>query len=158
VPIAYGCAMDRRAFVGGTLAALALAPLSVAHAQRFTREEWSATGPLTGREPADPETLSDEERSHVPVLTLPRHLHLGRSFDLVVQIGLRPHEMSAAHHVDWIEIAIDERRIAVVDLSTDVAFPIVRIPIAVHAAGTLVARARCNQHGVWMTRRPLAIG
>ncbi len=146
--------MDRRAFALGSLAALALPAL--ARAQR--REDWSATGVPTGRTPIDPEQLTDEERSHVPVRTLPRHVHLGRPFDLVVQIGLRPHEMSSAHHIDWIEIDVDERRVAVIDLSTDVPFPIVRVPVVLHAAGTLSARARCNQHGVWMTRRAIAEG
>jgi superoxide reductase len=150
--------MDRRAFVGGSLAALACVPWASASAQRCPRQDWSSTGALTGREPADPEVLSDEERSHVPVLTLPRHVHLGRPFDLVVQIGLRPHDMSAAHHIDWIEVALDDHRVTVIDLTPDVPYPIVRVPIVVHAAGTLIARARCNQHGVWMTRRALAIG
>ncbi len=151
-------AMERRAFVHGSLAALATLPIGrLAHAQtRITRQDWSGTGAPTGREPADPESLTDEERSHVPVLTLPRRVHLGRPFDLVVQIGLHPHEMIAAHHIDWIEICLDERRVAVVDLTTDVSYPIVRLPIVVHAPATLSARARCNQHGVWMTRRPLA--
>jgi superoxide reductase len=151
--------MDRRAFVRGSLAALAATlPLArIASAQpRFTRPDWDGSAAPTGREPADPEVLSDEERSHVPVLTLPRHVHLGRPFDLVVQVGLRPHEMSAAHHIDWIEICLDAQRVAVIDLTPDVPFPIVRVPIVVRASGTLVARARCNQHGVWMTRRALA--
>lgn len=149
--------MDRRAFALGSLAALAAWPIArTAAAQR--REDWTGTGAPTGREPADADALTDEERGHVPVLTLPRHVHLGRPFDLVVQIGLRPHEMSVAHHIDWIEVSLGERRVAVVDLTVDVPYPIVRLPIVVHAAGTLIARARCNQHGVWMTRRELAIG
>lgn len=150
--------MDRRAFVHGSLAALATLPLArVASAQpRCPRPDWDGTAAPTGREPADAEAMTDEERSHVPVLTLPRHVHLGRPFDLVVQIGLRPHEMIAAHHIDWIEVCLDTHRVAVIDLSADVPYPIVRVPIVVHAPGTLIARARCNQHGVWMTRRDLA--
>lgn len=154
----YGCSVERRAFVGGSLAALATLSIGdVVRAQtRIVREEWTATGAPTGHEPADPESLTDQERSHVPVLTLPRHVHLGRPFDLVVQIGLHPHEMSGAHHIDWIEVCLDERRVAVVDLTSEVPYPIVRIPIVLHAPATLVARARCNQHGVWMTRRALS--
>jgi len=154
----WSVVMDRRAFVGGSLAALASWPWTSASAQRCPREDWLPTGAPSGREPTDPEVLSDQERSHVPVLTLPRHVHLGRPFDLVVQIGLRPHEMSAAHHIDWIEVSLDDHRVTVIDLTPDVPYPIVRVPIVVHAAGTLIARARCNQHGVWMTRRALAIG
>lgn len=149
--------MDRRAFVGGALASLVSWP-RLAGAQHTPRADWSDTGEPTGREPADPDALTDEERSHVPVLTLPRHVHVGRPFDLVVQIGLRPHEMSTAHHVEWIDVCLDERRVAVVDLSPDVPFPIVRIPIVLRGPAVLVARARCNQHGVWRTRREIAIG
>jgi superoxide reductase len=145
----------RRAFVSGSLA---LALSSVAHAQpRLAREDWSGTGEPTGREAIDPDALTDLERSHVPVLTLPRHVHLGRAFDLVVQIGVRPHEMSTAHHIDWIEVCLDERRVFVADLGADVAVPIVRVPIVLRAPATLTARARCNQHGVWRTRRTITI-
>jgi superoxide reductase len=148
--------MDRRGFVQGAVAAL-LFPAGIASAQ-VVREGWDPSAPPTGREPHDPESLTDEERSHVPVLTLPRHVHLGRSFDLVVQIGLRPHEMTVAHHIDWIEVCLGSTRAAVIDLAPSVPYPIVRIPIVVHEATTLVARAHCNQHGTWMTRRELAIG
>lgn len=153
--------MDRRAFVGGSLAAMATLPVAgLARAQpsRVMRPDWDGSAAPTGREPTDPDALTDEERAHVPVLTLPRHVHLGRPFDLVVQVGLRPHEMSAAHHIDWIEIALDGERALVIDLTPDVPYPIVRVPIVVRAATTLIARARCNQHGVWMTRRSLDAG
>ncbi|MFO0682157.1 MAG: desulfoferrodoxin family protein [Sandaracinus sp.] len=153
-------AFDRRTFVSGSLAALVVLPASgLVRAQaRVVREGWSGTGEPTGREPVDVEALTDEERAHVPVLTLPRHVHLGRPFDLVVQVGLRPHAMTSEHHIDWIEVCLDERRVAVVDLSTDVSFPIVRLPIALPAPAVLTARAHCNQHGTWRTRRDLAPG
>ncbi len=149
--------MDRRAFALGSLALLVASP-GAARAQRCPREEWSGTGEPAGREPVDAEALTDQERSHVPVLTLPRHVRVGRPFDLAVQIGLRPHEMSAAHHIDWIEVCLDEQRVAVIDLGADVPFPIVRVPIVLHGPAVLVARARCNQHGVWRTRREITIG
>lgn len=151
--------MERRDFVRGSLAALASTALAPAHAdaQRCPplRAEWDASAPPLGREPASADALTDEERSHVPVLTLPRHVRPGRSFDLVVQIGLRPHESTAAHHIDWVEVCLDTRRVAVIDLTDAVPYPIVRIPIVVPGPTTLVARGRCTQHGVWMTRRAI---
>lgn len=151
--------LDRRSFALGSLAALVVGRAGLVRAQpRVVREGWSGTGAPEGREPADLDALTDEERAHVPVLTLPRHVHLGRPFDLVVQVGLRPHAMTSEHHIDWIEVCLDERRVAVVDLSTDVAFPIVRLPIVLPAPAVLTARAHCNLHGTWRTRRELAPG
>lgn len=155
--------MERRAFVRGSLLALAAAPLSSAapalaqHRATCLRADWEPTGALTGREPTDPSALTDEERMHAPRITLPHRVRSGRSFDLAVQIGAPPHECTEAHRIDWIEVALDERRVLTADLSSDVPFPIVRVPIVLHANATLVVRAHCTQHGVWMTRRPIEL-
>ena len=155
--------MERRAFlVSGSIIAGSIAIPGDAAAQRRTRPtlraEWSGTGVPDGRAPADPSAMSDEERMHVPVLTLPQRVRSGRPFDLVVQIGVRPHEITAEHRVDWIEVCLDERRILVADLSVDVAYPVVRVPIVMTATAMLTARARCTQHGVWITRREITVG
>jgi superoxide reductase len=152
--------MDRRTLLRGSvasgLAALGSPLVPSRAAAQVTRADWSPTGELTGHEPADLASLTDEERVHVPVITLPARLRVGRSFDLVVQVGVRPHECTEEHHVDWIEVALGERRVFVADLSLDVPFPVVRVPLVVRAAETLTVRARCNQHGVWRTRRELS--
>jgi superoxide reductase len=121
------------------------------------RAEWSATGPPQGRTPGDPAALTAEERVHAPVLTLPERVRAGRSFDLVVQVGVRPHEISPEHHIEWIEVCVGERRVLVSDLSIDVAFPVLRVPLILHGPALLSARARCNLHGVWITRREIAV-
>lgn len=155
--------MERRAFVRGSLIALVSTPLiqaAPALAQRRDpplRADWAPTGPLTGREPTDPSALTDEERSHAPRLTLPHRVRSGRPFDLVVQIGAPPHECTDAHRIDWIEVALDERRVMTADISVDVPFPILRVPIVLRTNATLVARAHCTQHGVWMTRRAIEL-
>lgn len=152
--------MDRRSFVRGTLgggvAASVLGSLSPTAARaQVIRADWSPSGDLEGREPTDVHDLTDEERAHVPVITLPSRLRSGRSFDLVVQIGVRPHECTPEHHIDWIEVALGERRVFVADLSIDVPFPVLRVPLVVRATETLTVRARCNLHGVWRTQRAL---
>jgi superoxide reductase len=151
--------MDRRSFVRGTLGggvAGVLGSLSPTSAlAQVSRADWSPTDALAGREPRDVHDLTDEERGHVPVLTLPSRVRSGRSFDLVVQIGVRPHECTPDHHIDWIEVALGERRVLVADLSIDVPFPVLRVPLVVRAAETLTVRGRCNLHGVWRTQRAL---
>ncbi len=152
--------MDRRSFVRGTLgggvAAGVLGSLSATPVRaQVARADWSPSGALEGREPTDLHDLTDEERGHVPVLTLPSRVRNGRSFDLVVQIGVRPHECTPDHHIDWIEVALGERRVLVADLSIDVPFPVLRVPLVVRTAETLTVRGRCNLHGVWRTQRAL---
>lgn len=161
--------MERRAFlISGSLVAGSLVVPGDAAAQRRVacppchepapaRAEWSGTGPPVGRAPADPSAMTDEERMHVPVLTLPERVRAGRPFDLVVQIGVRPHEIHPDHRIEWIEVALDERRVLVADLSADIAYPVLRVPIVMSGSGVLSARARCTQHGVWMTRREITL-
>ncbi len=136
------------------LGCLALAP-SVARGQ--DRPGWSPTGPLDGREPADPNELTAEERRHVPVLVLPRQARAGRPFDFVVQVGVEPHVMTPAHHVEWVEIAVGEERVFVADLGARVAYPIVRVPVVLSETAEVTVRARCNLHDVWRTRRTISV-
>ena len=147
--------MERRLVLGGVAALGATAAgLRQARAQdgSVVRAEWSAAG----REPVDVAAMSAEELVHVPVLTLPGVPRLGRAFDLAVQIGVQPHEVTAEHRIDWIDVRLDDRPVFSADLSADVPYPIVRVPLVLHGAATLVVRARCTQHGVWVTRRALA--
>lgn len=136
------------------LASLVAAP-SLARGQ--ARPGWSPTGPLEGREPADPGDLTAEERRHVPVLVLPRQVRAGRPFDFVVQVGVDPHVMTPAHHIEWVEIAVGEERVFVADLGPGVAYPIVRVPVVLGAPAEVTVRARCNLHDVWRTRRTISV-
>jgi len=153
--------MQRRRFLGTTLLAAAALPVgaSVAAAQRrggrtpSLRADWRPDGPRTGRTPRDATALDGDERAHVPVLTLPPRIQLGRAFDLVVQIGLEPHPMTSEHRIDWIEVSLGDARVLTADLGPGVPWPIVRVPLVVGAPASLVVRARCSQHGVWMTAR-----
>jgi superoxide reductase len=145
--------MRRRTFLW-TAAALAL-PLGARAQPQRRRRGWSATGPLDGREPADAEVMSPEESAHVPVIVLPSQVRIDRPFDLVVQVGVQPHPMNDAHRVEWIEVALDEARVFIADLGENVAFPIVRFSMTMHAPALLTARAYCSQHGTWRTRRQI---
>lgn len=145
--------MRRRVFLS-SVACVGAWPL-VARAQR--RHGWSPDGPLDGREPADPHDMTAEEQRHVPVLTMPERVHAGRPFDLVVQVGVRPHGMVENHRVEWVEVAVDAERVLVADLGPSVAYPVVRVPIVMAASAELTARAHCNLHGTWRTRRRIEV-
>jgi superoxide reductase len=120
------------------------------------RRDWSPTGPRRGRE-ASGGLLTAEERAHLPVVTLPDLLRRGRGFDLAVQVGSPTHAMAADHHIQWIEVAIDDRPVAVADLTPAVPWPVLRVPLVLDGDAELRVRARCNEHGVWMTRAALRV-
>lgn len=143
--------MERRRFLGAVGLGAGTVLLPVRARAQEGRAEWTAEG----REPADAAAMSAEELAHVPVLSLPTAPRFGRPFDLAVQVGVTPLAPSDEHHVDWIEVKLDDRSIFVADLSLEVPYPVLRVPIVLAAAGTLVVRARCSAHGVWVTRRAL---
>ncbi|RZO51224.1 MAG: hypothetical protein EVA89_33620 [Sandaracinaceae bacterium] len=145
--LALGSGTALLAFPGAALAQLARGP----------RPDWEPDGPLDGREPADDDAMTPEERRHVPVLTMPLRVHPDRPFDLVVQAGLEPHGMTEAHHIDWMEVALDDTRLAVADLGPSVAYPIIRVPIVLRRPGLLTARIHCTLHGTWRTRRAIQL-
>lgn len=148
--------MDRRPFLASlsALTGALVVPSGVrAQVAGVARPEWSGEGVPTGREPVDVARLDALEREHVPVLTMPERVRPSRPFDLVVQVGVVPHEQLEAHHVTWVEVSLGESRVFVADLAAGVAFPIVRVPLMISAPTTLSVRSRCTQHGVWLTRR-----
>lgn len=134
---------------------LSLGVASLALAQE--RPVLPPDGPLDGREPADPNELTPEERRHVPVLLLPRRVRAGRPFDFVVQVGIEPHVMTEAHHVDWVEIAANGTRVFAAALSPTVGYPIVRVSLVLRGPVELTVRAHCNLHGTWRTRRSISV-
>lgn len=121
------------------------------------RAEWSATGPREGRQATDPARLTPEERRHLPVLSMPQNVRADRPFDFVVQVGVDPHVMTDAHHIDWVEISVGERRVLVADLSADVGYPIVRFPLVLRESAELTVRSHCNLHGTWRTQRSVTV-
>lgn len=143
--------MRRRTLLGGSIGLLAAWPLVPGWAL-------AQDGALDGREPRDPSALTAEERRHVPVLVLPTRVRAARAFDLVVQVGVEPHPMTASHHVEWIEVTVGEERAFLATLAGPVAYPIVRVPLTLGASGPLTVRARCNLHGTWRTRRTIEVG
>lgn len=139
------------------VAGLALAPL--ARAPFACAQERAVPRPpsIEGREPVDAMALTREERRHVPVLVLPRAVRAGRPFDFVAQIGVEPHVMTEAHYIEWIELYLDAERVFSAELGARVAYPIVRVPLALVETAHLTVRSQCNLHGIWRTRRPVPV-
>ncbi|MBX7190759.1 MAG: hypothetical protein K1X94_01795 [Sandaracinaceae bacterium] len=143
----------RRRFVSsaGALSALGLSATwtEPALAQELCRQ--GADDP--GRPLANDVTGAD--RMHLPAVALPARPRLGRSFDLVVRIGEPLHEQRHDHHIAWIEALYGAERLFACDLSPDVPFPVVRVPVVLRRVDVLRVRLRCSRDGVFVWQLPL---
>lgn len=120
---------------------------AAARAQEARREGELAEARVLGPD------ASGLDRTHLPVLALPARPRLGRPFDLVVRVGDPMHEQRRDHHVQWVDVHLDDVRLFVCELSPEVPYPVVRVPVVLRRAGELVVRVRCSQHGVHALRR-----
>jgi desulfoferrodoxin (superoxide reductase-like protein) len=147
--------MERRRFFG------ALGGLGVGVLGAGTMVSASASGQAACRagENETPHEIANDvvgaDRMHLPIVSLPARPRLGRAFDLVVRVGDPTHEQRQDHHIAWIEVRYGADRLFVCDLSPDVPFPVVRVPVVLRRADELAVRFFCTRHGTFLRRRPL---
>lgn len=137
--------IERRAFLLGALGAcggVGLCPTALAQERPGQGE--------TPRSIASDVTGAD--RIHLPIVSLPARPRLLRAFDLVVRIGDPLHEQRRDHHIQWIEARYGAERLFVCELSPDVPFPVVRVPVVLRRADELAVRLRCSRHGAFEWR------
>lgn len=110
-------------------------------------------------ESATPRELTSEasglDGMHLPHLALPARPRIGRAFDLVVRVGEPMHEMRRDHHIAWVEVRYGADRLWVCELSPDVPFPVLRVPVVLRRADDLVVRLACTRDGAFVWRLPL---
>lgn len=105
------------------------------------------------KQPADPSSLNESEKKHVPVIVVVKECGLlpdSGCTDVHVKVGGIPHVMTAEHHIRCIDLYLDHVFLSRVWLS----------PEKMHAAagwhlnagsGLLTAVENCNIHGNWMS-------
>lgn len=147
--------MERRRFFGalGGLGMGALGAGTIVSATATAQEACRAGESETPRELTSDVVGAD--RMHLPIVSLPARPRLGRAFDLVVRVGDPTHEQRQDHHIAWIEVRYGTDRLFVCDLSADVPFPVVRVPVVLRRADELTVRLRCTRHGTFLWRRAL---
>jgi superoxide reductase len=104
----------------------------------------------------DPAKKTSLEKSHAPVLTAPATVKAGEPFSVEVSVGEHLHDMGPAHWIEYVELSLGNEPAGRADfqpkgyLKPKVVFTVV-VPKEAAPAGklTLVARQRCNLHGLW---------
>ena len=101
--------------------------------------------------------MTDLEKKHTPVIQAPAKAKKGVPFEVSVEVGkLLAHPNENGHFIEWIELFSGETFLARIDLEPRLTVPSVKFVIALDHGHALVAKERCNLHGVWESQ-PFAI-
>jgi superoxide reductase len=104
----------------------------------------------------DPSHKSPLEMSHAPVITAPSKVKAGEPFAVEVSIGEKLHPMGPTHWIEYIELNVGNEPAGRIDmqpkgyLKPKASFTVVLSKEdAPGGKVTLIARQRCNLHGLW---------
>ena len=135
------------------------------------------------KKPVDPENLTENERTHIPLIEAPDVVTAGIPFDVTITVGSAPHIMDEKHTIEWIELYLHNKLVGRKEFSpeenTKVTFRIEaeEVLIAVKeiencrirgvnicgACGeksiitNLRALESCNIHGTWDANKKIEI-
>ncbi len=150
--------MDRRDFLKS--AAIGTLTMSIA-AEAISADIFYPTGVdktlfETFNRAKDPANKTPLEKSHAPFLTAPGKVKAGEPFVVEVSVGENLHVMGPAHWIEYIELSIGNEPAGMVSLQSKgylkpkAAFTVVLTKEAApNGKVTLIARQRCNLHGLW---------
>ncbi len=104
----------------------------------------------------DPTKKTPLEKSHAPVITAPALVKAGEPFTVEVSIGESLHPMVPPHWIEYIELHIGNEPAGRLDiqpkgyLKPKASFTVLLTKETAPSGNiTLVARQRCNLHGLW---------
>lgn len=90
---------------------------------------------------------------HAPVISLPADMKRGEPAKVRINVGGGKHPNENAHHIQWVELRINDLFVGRADFSPVVMRPEVEFTIMCPGGNTEIsAIARCNIHGLWMSK------
>lgn len=103
------------------------------------------------------EEMTDLEKKHTPIIEAPARVKKGEPFEVGVEVGnLLAHPNENAHFIEWIELFSGDTFLARINLEPRLTVPKVKFVVALDHGHDLIAKERCNLHGVWESQ-PFAI-
>jgi superoxide reductase len=100
----------------------------------------------------------DLEKKHLPIIDCPDSVVKGEPFEVTIEVGkLLKHPNDNAHYIEYIELLGGDLFISKTDLIPVVGNPKVTLTITLNNEVPLVARARCNLHGIWETSKDIKV-
>lgn len=106
----------------------------------------------------DTANMSDLEKKHIPMIHVGGTPAAGEQFEVTVWVGEQlTHPNEAEHHIEFIDVYLDDRFIARCDLTWGYTEPKVTLNLKTDSGGTLRAYERCNLHGDWTYEQQLVM-
>jgi len=105
-------------------------------------------------QPVDPDSLSEFEQKHIPVIEIDNECSAnaeGTCIDAYIKVGKIQHEMESEHFVDFIDVYIDKKYTSRVEFTAKKLYPSVHLCLNTNS-GALSVIAHCNIHGNWRSR------
>jgi superoxide reductase len=104
----------------------------------------------------DPSHKTPLEMSHAPVISAPSKVKAGEPFTVEVSIGEKLHPMGPTHWIEYIALNVGNEPAGRIDMQSKgylkpkASFTVVLSKEdAPNGKVTLIARQRCNLHGLW---------
>ena len=122
--------------------------------EEFTRDLASGIN-----EASDPINLSGLEQQHLPSVSAPSIVEAGVPFDVSIRVGCpKCHPSGRAHHVDFVDLYADDRRLLRVQFTPGRSLPNFTCRLCLwRSVDTLRAYAQCSLHGVWLGTREITV-
>ncbi len=109
----------------------------------------------------NPLNMTDLEKKHDITIISPETVKAGKPFFVELKVGEKlTHPNLPGHWIQFIELYIGEALIGRYEMSAaTISNPIVKLELLLPKWATpeLIARERCNLHGVWEARKAIRI-
>lgn len=111
--------------------------------------------------PEDMDNMTDLEKKHYPVISVPDVIKADEPFEVTVEVGkLLTHPNEHGHFVQFIDLYVEYLQLARIDLTAVTTLPTMKVMVKLGHAGKtskLRAFARCNLHGVWESVKEVTV-
>lgn len=106
---------------------------------------------------AKPEEKTTLEKKHAPVIEAPDKVKSGEPFEVTITVGEIVHPMGATHYIQMVQLYVGNEPAGRVDFSHQFNEPRARFTLKTDKPVTLVVREYCNLHGLWESRKQIAL-
>jgi superoxide reductase len=106
------------------------------------------------RKPANPDSLSDFEKKHIPQITLNKECTLSPGsgcVDVHVKVGETEHVMESENYISFIDFYVNRKFLSRTVFTHKHMHPATCIHLNTDS-GRLRAIAKCNTHGYWSAK------
>jgi len=111
--------------------------------------------------PKDMNNLTDLEKKHTPVISVPAAIRVDEPFEVTVEVGkLLAHPNEPGHFIEFIDLYAGDVFLARLDLTAAMTKPVLKLQVMLpHGMEKVTLRAfeRCNLHGAWEGTRDVSV-